>query len=76
MSLATLYTGNTKKASQTFKKLTKQFPKNLQTHLITTYFLHNKFTEFGDPLFSQEKTIKIISTIVRKHPDNVAILAF
>lgn len=76
MSLISLYSGDVSVAAKAFANLAGKFPNDLQAQLISIYFGRDGFTEFGDPLYGQERAMEAMAKLLAEHPENLAVMGF
>lgn len=76
LGLALLFSGKAGEASKAFQTLAENYPRNLQAGLLATFLQRDGYTEFGDPLYGQERAIEKMQQYLANHPDNLSVLAF
>ena len=74
LALAELYSlrGSSKQA---FKRLSADFPNNLQAKCLSIYLQRDGFDAFG-PRAGQEAAMEAMESVVKDNPDNVGVLTF
>ena len=71
-----MFSGKAGDSTQSFEALAESFPNDLQARLIATFFKRDGFTEFGDPLYGQERAMEEMAKILEENPDNLAAMIF
>lgn len=74
LALAELFTlrGN---AHAAFKKLSDDYPNNLQAKCLAIYLQRDGFNDYG-PRPKQEAAMREMESVVKENPDNVGVLGF
>ncbi len=74
LALAELFAlrGNSREA---FRKLSADFPNNLQAKCLSIYLQREGFDEFG-PRAGQQAAMEAMEAVVKDNPDNVGVLTF
>ena len=74
LALAELFTlrGNARDA---FKKLSEDYPNNLQAKCLAIYLQRDGFDDYG-PKPRQEAAMRQMKSVVNENPDNVGVLSF
>lgn len=71
-----LLTGGVKDAGLTFQAISKKFPADIQSKLLSLYLLRDGFDSFGDARPGQVKARKGLQELVEKHPENLSVISF
>ena len=71
-----LLTGGVKDAGLTFQAISEKFPADIQSKLLSLFFLRDGFDSFGDARPGQVKARKGLQELLQKHPENLSVLSF